>query len=482
MANMDYSNKFNNIIKKNIGYAFIAQIISLLVSLLMSLLVPKLLGVEEFSYWQLFLFYSGYSGFLHFGLNDGIYLNEGGKEIEEINKNLIGSQIKFSILFQIIISMIMMMLSFILVDNVDRRMVLIGTSIYIPIFNISGMIGYLFQAINKTNIYSKSIIIEKLMFIISIITVLFLRYDNYKLIMFLYIMSRMVSLIVLVIHAKEIIFSTLCSFGMIIKSIIDNTRVGLSLMISNIMGLLIIGSTRFMIDKNWGVEVFGKVSFAILLTNLILSFISQISMVLFPILRKIDNNALKSIYRYSSSLLGTIILGCIALYIPASHIIEIWIPQYRDSFFYLSIIIPICLYEGKMNMLSTTYFKVLRKENILLSINISSMILSIIIGLLSINITKDIRIVLLGMVITVGIRSVVSELIICKIMDLNNNLRLIKESVLILIYFISIFILGAKKGVCIYILVYIFYLYNEKNEIISMFNYKYKNIRKVSNE
>ncbi|WP_249630235.1 hypothetical protein [Streptococcus uberis] len=70
----------NKSFKKNLLAAFSAQGVSLLISILMSLFVPKILGITEFSYWQLFIFYIGYAGFFHFGYNDGLYLKLGGKD------------------------------------------------------------------------------------------------------------------------------------------------------------------------------------------------------------------------------------------------------------------------------------------------------------------------------------------------------------------------------------------------------------------
>lgn len=43
--------------------AFGAQGVSFLCSCITTLLVPKLLGVEEFAYWQLFVFYASYVSF-----------------------------------------------------------------------------------------------------------------------------------------------------------------------------------------------------------------------------------------------------------------------------------------------------------------------------------------------------------------------------------------------------------------------------------
>ena len=52
----------------------------------MSLVVPKILGVEEFAYWQLFLLYISYVALFHLGLNDGVYLVNGGKTYDEMDR------------------------------------------------------------------------------------------------------------------------------------------------------------------------------------------------------------------------------------------------------------------------------------------------------------------------------------------------------------------------------------------------------------
>ena len=45
---------------KNICVAFTAQGISLIASVILSLILPKFLSIEEYGYWQLFIFYIGY--------------------------------------------------------------------------------------------------------------------------------------------------------------------------------------------------------------------------------------------------------------------------------------------------------------------------------------------------------------------------------------------------------------------------------------
>ena len=63
---------------KNFSYTLSSNLLSLVISTLVVLIIPKLIGVEEYGYWQLYIFYTSYIGFLHFGWNDGIYLRYGG--------------------------------------------------------------------------------------------------------------------------------------------------------------------------------------------------------------------------------------------------------------------------------------------------------------------------------------------------------------------------------------------------------------------
>ena len=77
---------------KNLSYSVVANGTNTLVSLILVLFVPKILGVKEYSYWQLYLFYASYVGFFHFGWADGVYLKFGGKKYEELDKGYFHSQ------------------------------------------------------------------------------------------------------------------------------------------------------------------------------------------------------------------------------------------------------------------------------------------------------------------------------------------------------------------------------------------------------
>ena len=64
---------------ENFSVAIISQGVGFILSAITALIVPKVLGITEYGYWQLFIFYTSYTGFFHLGLNDGFYLLKSGQ-------------------------------------------------------------------------------------------------------------------------------------------------------------------------------------------------------------------------------------------------------------------------------------------------------------------------------------------------------------------------------------------------------------------
>ena len=85
--------------------------------------------------------------------------------------------------------------------------------------------------------------------------------------------------------------------------IIDNIKIGFNLLASNIAGMMILGFGRWMVDTEWGIKAFSKVSFSLLFVNFFLMFIQQASMVLFPDLRRRNDSQVETIYYRMTSII-----------------------------------------------------------------------------------------------------------------------------------------------------------------------------------
>ena len=240
-------------ILRNIIYAFAAQGISLLLSILTSLILPKFFDKANYGYWSLFLFYTGYTGFFHFGLNDGVYLKIGGTEYEDMDKKLLGGQFWFGALFQSVIATGIVLWTVLSGNGVDTEFVFIMTAVYMLLYNLTLYLGCVFQAANETRLYSLSVMIDKIVFMVSILALFIVKSSDYKTYVWLYMSAKLCAMLYCVYKGREIVFAGRMAFGTVAREALDSIRIGINLTIANIAGNLILGGGRFIIDRYWGI-------------------------------------------------------------------------------------------------------------------------------------------------------------------------------------------------------------------------------------
>lgn len=474
------NNKINqNItIKENVIYAFFSQFISLIISILTSFTMPKVLGIEDYAYYQLFVFYITYVGFTLLGLNDGIYLRFGGKKWEELDKELIKIQWIYSIIMQIVFTLIFMMIIFLLSPKIEiqRCIIYITTAIYMFINNTYGYFGYLFQTVNNTKLYSKSIIIERCFFIICVLFCLLINFKMFYIYIIITIIAKFVAMIYCMKCSKDVLFCKVNRWHEAFEEMKLNISVGIKLLLANIASMLVLGIGRFLIDIKWGISAFGIFSFSLSLANFFLMFINQLSMVLFPALKRITLENQKNIFNIMNKILF-IILPIIYLgYLPVSLFINMWLPQYTDSISYLSIILPICIFDGRMNLLYLTYFKILRMEKQLLFVNSITVLFSFLLSFSGAFVMKNIILVMIGIVISIALRCTISGYLLSKIISCDIMKTTIIEIAISIIFIISNQLLNTFISFFILFIIYLILVFNNREFIKDCMNGKLKSI------
>lgn len=456
---------------QNLFYAFGAQFISLVLSVLMSLVVPKILGIEDYSFWQLFIFYCGYSGFLHFGLIDGIYLKYGGKRYDTLDFSLIGSQFFLTLCFQLFIATIIVFTVRNYGFETERLYVIYGTLAYMIIYNASAFLGYIFQAVNETKKYSISIMVDRVFFILIVLIALFKDSSDFKFLVNFYIASKALALLYCMYSGKSILFAKKNFNIYVLKEMINNISIGSKLLIANIASSMILGIGRIFIDDQWGITAFGKVSFALSLTSFFLQFISQVSMVLFPALRQTNSEKLRNLYFNIRNSLSVFLPIIFIFYIPIKIILSIWLPQYKESLEYMALLLPLCIFDGKMQMLCNTYFKVLRKETLLLFINIFAALFSLVLCAIGAFVLHSMNAIIIFMGISIALRSIFSEIYLARMFKMSIIKNLIIELIFITIFIVSISFFSNMFIMITLLIAYVLYLYLNK-EFLSEFTRK----------
>lgn len=368
--------RINSNLFKNISYSFTANITSMLISVLMIIFMPKFLEVQDYSIWQLYVFYSSYLGFFHFGWLDGIYLRYGGYEFEQLDKLKFSNQLYSLFLFEVIITVILLSyIYFELADLLQKEILIFVSLLLLPVI-LYTFSSFILQITNRIKEYAKLILFERFIFVSFVASYLVLGCRSYIGLFYIDLFGKILTMFFGIYLIKGILIFNFAKFTDIISEIYENISVGSKLLFANIASLLILGIIRFGISQYWDVVTFGKISLSLSIANFLMVFINAVSVVLFPALKRIAGNELKIVYQKIDMVLTVILLGVLSLYYPLKYILSWWIPQYTDSLIYVSILFPICFFESKVVLLINTYLKALRQEASLLKVNLITVGLS----------------------------------------------------------------------------------------------------------
>lgn len=458
--------KVSNFIK-NFSYTVSSNLVAMLVSTLMVLIVPKLIGIEEYGYWQLYLFYSSYIGFLHFGWIDGIYLRYGGSEYSKLDKRLFFSQFYMLLVFQLIIVVFIFSGSTIFIIDIKKMFVFKMTAICMLIMNARGMLLYILQCTNRIKEYAHITMMDRVLYCILISAFLIVGIREYKLMILADLIGKLISLLYAMYCCKNIVFHRISTFYLNFRETIENINVGIKLMFANIASMLIIGIVRFGVERSWNVSTFGKVSLTLSISNFMMLFIDAVGIIMFPILRRTNEKRLPSIYITMRDFLMIILLGALIIYYPAKVVLSAWLPKYRESLMYMALLFPMCIFEGKMSLLINTYLKTLRKEKLMLKINCISLILSAITTFVTIVLFKNLNLVIASISILLAFRSALAEMYLSKILKISLYKDIVLELMMTLIFMAVGWFIDSWISFLIYIVSYIFYLIIKRKDITS---------------
>ncbi|MDR4294046.1 hypothetical protein, partial [Bacillus cereus] len=95
---------------KDILKVFNSNVLMLLSNIILSIFLPLSLSVDEFGEYRKYILYISYIAIFNLGYIDGIFIKYGGKNLED-NKKSLRAEHKFLVIFQLIVTIILICIS-----------------------------------------------------------------------------------------------------------------------------------------------------------------------------------------------------------------------------------------------------------------------------------------------------------------------------------------------------------------------------------
>ena len=338
-------------------------------------------------------------------------------------------------------------------------------SITLFLTNLRFFIVYILQTTNRIKESSRVLIFDRLIYICLLLSLLLFGQRNYQMMIWADIIGRLMSLMYGIYLCRSIIWNKFSLFKLNVSEIFDNIKAGSNLMFSNIASTLIIGTVRMGIERTWDVATFGKVSLTLSISNLMMTFINAIGIVIFPMIKQMKEKHIPLIYKALRDYLMVLMLGVMLLYYPLRFFLDGWLPAYNDSLKYMALVFPMSIFEGKMSLLINTYLKALRMERVILGVNVLTMLCSFALTILTTIVFKNIELAIGSIVLLLMFRCFLAEFLLSKRLNVEIVKDVFLEVAMALIFIVTGWTLSILLGFLIYFFSYGLYLFYKSGSI-----------------
>ena len=465
----------NKKITKNLIMSLAAQAISIITSFVLSFVVPTILDPDQYSYWQIYVLYIGYVGALHFGLLDGIVLRYSQYDYDELDKPRVRSQFQLLLVFNAFLTLIGCIVAACLFNIVTKEIIAL-VSVGILTKNIFTYTSYSFQITNRIPKYAILVIAQRAAYAVFVVILLLCNVTDFYWYCIADLFGDVFGILLGAIFNRGMYFGKGISVMECLREARANISAGIILMVATFSSNFIVSGAKMIIQwwdtSTFGnTRIFGQVSFSFTVSNVFLTFITAISVVLFPSLKRMNEEELPDTYTKIRNAISPILFFALILYFPGCWILEMWLPDYySDSLGYLGMLLPLVVFSAKVNLLTNNYLKAYRKEKLMLIINVLAVAVGLSVSAIGAYVFNSLDFVLYALVAVIMLHSIVSEIAVMKLIKKNIIKDFIIEFIMTVVFILAVGFLKRWWACLAYAVALVIYAVIYRKSLFALFN------------
>ena len=371
---------------KNIINVMLANMISLLGGIAGGFLLPKLFSLEDYGFFKIFSLYLTYTGILHMGFPDGFLLKNSGVSYVNLEKANMRTISHFFIVFQLIVSFIIIVGSFFAEGEYGYIFFSLGLCTFS--INIITFFQFVSQASMRFNEFSRVKIATSLMNFgivvgLCIVQAASGRIVGYRLYLMLYTFANWCILLYYFWNYRECLWGKKSSLASVKGQIWEYFKSGIFLTISYQVLQLVLNLDRQFVVVLFSAPEYAVYSFAYSLISMITTVVSAVSLVLFPTLKRTKREIAITFLPMGIWGVESLVMLCLGSYFPLAGVIETFLPKYMQSLSYLQILFPGWIFSSCITIIIFTYYKILDFNLPFFLMGIGALILSFLLNLLA---------------------------------------------------------------------------------------------------
>lgn len=376
---------------KNVAMVISSNVLTIAVALFTGFILPIQLGISDYAYYRVYLLYISYAGFFHFGLVNGIYLKYGNLNLEKIPKKIFRAYSWFMIGLQLVVVIALTLAVFAgsFFMDVNKTIAYIFVIVNIPLVNIKWFYSSINQFTKRFVIDSYVTYLQNALNLLTVLIISWMKWYNF-IYLLVFITAINLTCMLITIHQNRMLLWGEREHwkNAEIPSLIKG---GFFLMLSEFVGIIILGIDSMFVEHLFSQNDFAMYSFAVSIVSVIYTLISAISNLIYPYLVRVSEKKYAEYYTLMSDVLTVVCIFSMLAFYVAEFIVSKFMSIYMPSIAIVSILYGTIIFRTIIMLVCGNYFKVLKLVKEYTKNNVFAIVISFVLNVVAYVIFKDYR-------------------------------------------------------------------------------------------
>lgn len=336
-----------------------SNLLTIIIALFTGFIIPKQLSVSDYAYYHVYCLYIAYAGFFHFGLVNGIYLKYGHLDVNELPSDRFRRYSRMMFVLQgVVVAVLAVLLLLLRPADTNNSLAYAFIIINIPLVNIKWFYSSINQFTKRFVIDSMVTYLQNALTLLMVVTIIIFQWYHFEVLLILTTVINAICMLIVMCQNREFLGKITGGPGdSDVKPLI---RSGFFLMLSEFVGIIILGIDSMFVQNLFTVKEFAMYSFAISIITVIYTLISTVSNLIYPYLVRVEEEKYAEYYTLMSDVLSVVSIFSLLAFYAAKFIVVMWLDKYTESISITAILFGTVVFRSLIMLVCGNYFKVMK--------------------------------------------------------------------------------------------------------------------------
>jgi O-antigen/teichoic acid export membrane protein len=339
---------------------------------LLVFLIPRLVSIEDFGYWRLFLLYAGYAGLLQMGFLDGVLLRWAGQPLATFHPE-IRLSLKF-LFWELIALLVPGGIIAGLALHAEARFVGLAVLAYAFFFNMTALLQYSLQAARQFKLVALATVAPAGVFVLVCLLWSAARVPNFRTLIVLYCVSLLGALVYVWSRVKPLRGPVLSGSAWSLGK--TCALLGWPIILANVGQSLVQSADRVVVSSALPIRDFAQYSMASSAMFVPVTAIAAVYRVFFSHVAALGHEGRGKVYAHASRLLLLAWSALLPYFFILEPFLRRFLPKYLVALPLSGILLLGVLFLAEIQILHTSFAYLYGKQRQFLLLTVGALVLS----------------------------------------------------------------------------------------------------------